>query len=234
MKTLLSLLLLLLCTVKISFAQLNSLNKQDDMMLFSVALNQPFYNNDAFDTWTANHYNLIKNTHPNVTVDLDFVGKLFNLGVIVETPSPLTLNRGYVGVKLFGHNKSISSWLNIEVGQMHANFKDISPLNYTLAPDQVGQKMELHYDAGYIGLAWRNYLNFLHFNAGTSKFVIPFNVGFYISAGITPFVQHWKYGYNKPSDDNDDDDGSDFQSTRIYDIPKLSNVYVNTGLFLSF
>ena len=231
MRTILSLLLMLLCGLTSAFAQLTEDNKQDNTTFIAVGVNQPFYNNGAFDLWTANHYNKIKNVTANLMFDFGIATKWVDFGVIAEIPSPVSTSRVYVGAKLFGHDKTITSWLNVEVGEMYANFSDIKPLNYTLYPDQIGQRMELHYNAGYIGLSLRNYLNFLHFNARAKHLAVPFNFGFYISGGITPFVQHWHYGYNSSSDD--DDDGGDFIATRAYGIPKLSHYYVNTGLFMA-
>jgi len=228
MKKITLLLFLLACAHHV-FAQLNTLNKQDEMFIISAGPNRMFFNNRDFNTWTKANYNLIEKVSTGFKVDLSFIGRKYDAGLLLGQDSKMTSVVAYFGGKLTGQYSGISSWLNVEIGETLGIFKDIAPVNYPLIRREIGKDLELHYNAGYIGLSSRNYLNFLHWNIKIGKGAIPINAGFYASVGFTPFARNWSYGYYKYTDND-----TTFKSRRVNTIPKLSKVYANTGVFIGF
>jgi hypothetical protein len=224
-----TLLLLLFVYVHNAFAQLNTLNVQDEMFTISSGPNRMFLNNRDFNAWTAANYNLLEKVSTGFRVDLSFIGRKYDAGLLIGEDSKITTAVVYFGRKLTSQYSSISSWLNIEIGETSAIFKNIAPVNYVLIPQEIGKDLELHYNAGYIGLSSKNYLNFLHWNIKIGKGKIPVNAGFYAAVGFTPFARNWHYGYYKYTDSD-----TTFKSRKVNTIPKLSKVYANTGVFIAF
>jgi hypothetical protein len=226
MKKFLTLALLLLL-YKSTFAQLNTYNAPDDLFMISVGPSKMFLNNNYFNRWTVNNYRLIDEVSTGIDVDLAVTGKYYNAGLLLSYSAPVLMAKAYFGRRLTNPFSPVSSWLNIEIGEISAKFTNIAPVNYTLTPDEMGQNLELHYNAGYIGLMSKNYLNFLHGNIKIGRVKIPVNSGFYVSAGFTPFARNWHYGYYRDGD-------TVFTSRKVNSIPKLSKFYANTGFFVGF
>ncbi|MCR8561759.1 hypothetical protein KXD93_29150 [Mucilaginibacter sp. BJC16-A38] len=228
MKNITLVFLILICFQN-TFAQLNTQNVQDEMFTISAGPNRMFLNNRDFNAWTAANYNLLEKISTGFRVDLSFIGRKYDAGLLLGGDSKLTTVLGYFGAKLTNKYSSISSWLNVEAGEIYAVYKDIAPVNYVLIHREIGKDLELHYGAGYIGLSSKNYLNFLHWNIKIGKGAIPVNAGFYASVGFTPFARNWRYGYYKYTDSD-----TTFKSRKVNSIPKLSKVYANTGVFIGF
>ncbi len=212
-----------------AFAQLNAKNREDGLFSIGIGPNQMFYNNGDFNRWTMANYNILKKNSTGFLFDLGYTDKHWGGGLSIGYSSPLMNFIGYVGYKLTGRYTAISSWLNVQLGEISARFKNIAPVNYPLTDDEMGQKMELHYNAGYVGLSSKNYINSLHRNIKVGKEKIPVNVGFYASLGFTPFARNWRYGYYSYSDND-----TTFVNRKVGTIPKMSKVYGNAGVFVSF
>jgi hypothetical protein len=222
-----AILLCLLSCFQNSFCQRNSQNFQtDSMFFFGMGLSKLSINRLAFDQWTRANYNLTESYNLNTYIDLDYIGGRYDLGLNFNLGSAFSTDLVYLGVRLTSPRSKIASWLNFEVGEFQGVFTNIAPVNYTLTPDQVGQKLELHYKQGYIGLTSKNFLNFLHFNTRLGKTKVPFNSGFFVSAGYQPGHGTWRYGYY-----NSD---TVFVSNKVRTIPKLGNVQVRAGVFAGF
>jgi hypothetical protein len=219
--------LCLLLLSQSSFCQRNGYNLQPDSMLFfAMGISSTSINRQAFDQWTRANYNLVESRRVNTLVDFGIIGGPFDFGVNLNVGSAFSTSTFYIGGRLTSKSSPISSWLNLEFGEFLGVFTNIAPLNYVPTPDQVGQKLELHYRQGYIGLSSKNFLNFLHFNAKLGKGKIPFNTGFYLGAGFQPGSNDWKYGYYNTD--------TVFVGRKIHNIPKLGRVQVTGGVFVGF
>jgi hypothetical protein len=210
-----------------SYGQYNSFNAPpSEMHYFNFGVSDIFINRQAFDNWTMANYNLKENRNANFLLDVGDTEDRFDSGVSLNVGSSFAIYSAYIGYRLTRNYSPIASWLNIEAGEFLGIFTNIAPLNYVRTPDQVGQNLELHYDNGFVGLMSKNYLNFLHFNIKMGKVRIPFNSGFFVSAGYQPGSRDWRYGYYNTD--------TVFVSTKIHTIPKLSKLQVNTGVFVGF
>jgi len=211
-----------------AFAQLDSKNREDGFFSLDIGPNKMFYNNLEFNQWTTANYNLVKKNRLGILGDFSYTGKHFDGGLSISYASPLTSMIGYFGYRLTGKYTAISSWLNLQFGELYAKFTNIAPVNYQLTDDEVGQKMELHYNAGYIGFSSKNYINSLHWNMKLGKEKLPVNIGFYASLGFTPFARNWHYGYMSYNDND-----TSFVSRKVNTIPKMSKVYGSAGVFIT-
>lgn len=212
-----------------AFAQLDSKNREDGLFSIGLGPNQMFYNNGDFNRWTMANYNILKKNSTGFLFDLGYTDKHWGGGFSIGYSSPLMNFMGYAGYKLTGRYTAISSWLNVQLGEISARFKNIAPVNYQLTDDEVGQKMELHYNAGYVGLSSKNYINSLYWNIKVGKEKIPVNAGFYASLGFTPFARNWRYGYYSYKDND-----TTFVNRKVGTIPKMSKVYGSAGVFVAF
>lgn len=212
-----------------AFAQLNSKNREDGLFSIEIGPNQMFYNNGDFNRWTTANYNIIEKNLTGFLATLSYTDKHLGGGFSIGYNSPLTNYMAYFGYKLTGRYTAISSWLNLQFGELSARFKNIAPVNYQLTDDEIGQKMELHYNAAYIGISSKNYINSLHWNIKVGKEKIPVNAGFYASLGFTPFARNWRCGYYSYKDND-----TTFVNRKVGTIPKTSKVYGSAGFFVAF
>jgi hypothetical protein len=187
-----------------------------------------FYSNREFNRWTTANYGLLEKYSTGVFGELSFTHKRLGGGFSIGYSAPITNWSFYFGYRLTGKYSPIGSWLNLQAGEISATFKNIAPVNYQLAPDEIGQSMELRYKAGYIGITSKNYLNFLHWNIKLPHGKIPVNVGVNASLGFTPFARNWRYGYMSYNDND-----TTFVSHKVNSIPKMSKVYGSAGVFIS-
>jgi len=210
-----------------AFAQLTSSNlSPDEMVVFSYGINNSFINTQAFDRWTFSNYGFREKHRLNSFLGLDIIGGRYQLGFDAGITLPYEMGVIYFGRKLTSRASKVSSWLNLEYGRVTAVFSNLAPLDYVPPPNPQGKIMELHYKAAYIGLLSKNYLNFLHFNTRIGGLKIPFNQGINVEIGYAPPGGSWTYGYYA--------NGSTFNGNKVYTVPKPSNVFVNTGVFLGF
>ena len=212
-----------------AFAQLDSKNREDGLFSIGLGPNQMFKNNGDFNRWTTANYKILKKKSTGFLFDLGYTDKHWGGGFSIGYSSPLMNFMGYAGYKLTGRYTAISSWLNVQLGEISARFKNIAPVNYQLTDDEIGQKMELHYNAAYIGISSKNYINSLHWNIKVRKEKIPVNAGFYASLGFTPFARNWRYGYYSYKDND-----TTFVNRKVGTIPKMSKVYGSAGVFVVF
>ena len=106
-------------------------------------------------------------------------------------------------------------------------YSNISPVNYTPTEAQKGKELQLHYNATYIGLSSKNYINGLSFKSGKGKKGASYNCGFYADFGYEPWGGDWEYGYYTGSGKY-----AQFHSQNVYGIPHLNNVFVDMGIFI--
>jgi hypothetical protein len=223
---------LLFITPVISSAQLNTYNQPFNILFLGVGAEQTFINNSAFNAWTQTYHDRTIKSRPMFNGELDVITKRFDSGLHVTDAYPFGVWGVYFGERLTRRSSPIASFLNFDLGGFYGHYDNIPPLQ-TLTPDQMGQKMELHYSSFYIGLSSRNYFNNLHFRIGSKKKGVSINSGFFVMAGYVPFGGDWQYGYNTSDDDpSDDGNGSYFKSNRIKSIPIMSNFFVSTGLVI--
>ncbi len=219
--------LCLLLVAEISFCQRNAFHHTPDSMLYVyLGASSNYIDKHAFDVWTATNFNLTERYRTNFYIDLGGLYKGYDLGLTANIGPSFGNAGGYIGRRLTRKNSFISSWLNLEMGGFFGRFTNIMPVNYTLAPDQVGQQMELHYNAFYMGLALKNYFNFLQYNIKIGRTRIPVNTGFFVSANWQPGQRNWRYGYYTQD--------TVFNGVKIQNIPKLGKLQGTAGVFMGF
>src|ERR1700712_2140884 len=114
MKNITLVFLMLIC-VQNTFAQLTTQNVQDEMFTISGGPNGMFLNNRDFNAWTAANYNLLEKVSTGFRVDLSFIGRKYDAGLLIGEDSKITSAVAYFGRKLTSQYSNISSWLNIEI-----------------------------------------------------------------------------------------------------------------------
>lgn|GEM_PF-1182893 len=194
----------------------------------NLGLDNFLISNNALNQWTKSNFNLVEQYNPNLFFDFNCIYKQYDIGFSVSSNgNGFDVTSGYIGIHLTHSQSAVSSWLNLEFGGISGRFTNITPVNYIRTPDQVGQKMELHYLSDYWGLSFKNYLNFLHYNAPFFKHKkVPVNTGVFVSAGYQPYRRQWNYGYyNKDTV---------FTAVRIKTIPTLGKVHATAGVFMGF
>jgi hypothetical protein len=182
-----TILLSFLVISKFALAQADDEYSRFNFLSVSLGAGVSYMPNHIFNTWAKQNYG--KDYHYPVTgyAEIGFAGKNYDFGLQIE-PSSNELVQGsiYFGRRVTSVKSPITSYLNVELGWLDFESNDIAPLNYTLSPDQVGQKMELMYSVAYVGISSRNYINTLSFNIGKSyKFF--FRPGFYADIGYMPW-----------------------------------------------
>ncbi|HZY35319.1 MAG TPA: hypothetical protein VFE53_01645 [Mucilaginibacter sp.] len=220
-------LVLLGLTYKNSLCQVNLKGTEERVLILSMGTDETFINNPTFDSWTKLNYNLHEGYVMSGHLDISFVSKAYDFGIHANAPYPYGIYSFYFGRRLTGLQSPVSSFLNIEAGAFEAIYTNISPLNYTPSPDQQGQQLQLHYNATYLGLSSRNYLNKLHFTTGKGKNAISHNSGFYVDFGAEPWGGDWEYGYYKGSGKE-----SYFKSRQVFGIPGLGKTFLDIGIFI--
>jgi hypothetical protein len=227
MKKIITIIVLLVLS-KSSFCQVNLRGTEDHLVTFSMGLDKTFITNPAFDSWTALNYNKKIGYFMGGMVDINIVLKSYDFGVYLSAGYPYLTGSSYWGRRLTSLQSKISSFLNLKIGTFIA-YPNVSPVNYVPTHDQQGKQLELRYEAAYIGLSSKNYLNKLSFRTGKGKKAVSWNSGFYVDFGYEPWNGDWQYGYYKGSGKY-----SQFISNRIYSIPNLSNEFINIGIFIGF
>jgi len=220
-------LIVLFITAQTSFAQRSFDGTADNLVIISGGVNQLIIYNPAFNAWAANNYNAQVRNGLSGEIDMALTFKSYDFGFDYTGNNPYGTVGGFVGKRLTSYSSGISSWLNVNVGNFFAYFHNLAPVDYKPTPDQVGQKLELHYYATYIGLTSRNYFNKAVIRIGKRKGV-ALTPSVYFSAEYEPFHDAaWKYGYNYTEPD---DTSRHFKSVTINTIPKLNKFFFNAGI----
>lgn len=215
-----------------SFAQRTFDGTADNLMIFSGGVHELYTGNTAFNAWTISNYNKRIEAPFGGNIDLMFINfKNYDIGGNFSWNNVYGFGGGYIGRRLTNPNASIASWLNIDIGSFYANYKNqVPPVNYTLTPDQIGQQLELHYTATYIGLTSKNYLNKKSIRIG-KRWGAVFIPSVSFSVGYEPFRNSaWNYGYYYTQAS---DTSRQFKNTSIRNIPHLSKVFFNAGIIIA-
>lgn len=211
--------------INAAYGQRGIAHRMGDSSLYIFAgASKLFVQRRAFDQWTQSNFNLTESYRPSIYVDLGSLFYKYDLGITINIGGTFQTNVAYVGRRLTGDNSLVGSWLNVELGDVFARLTNITPPTYAAPPS--GQQMELHYDAFYVALTSKNYLNFFHYTAKLGKARIPVNSGFFATIGWQPGMRNWRYGYY--------DQDSVFRTQRIKPIPKLGKVQGTAGVFMGF
>lgn len=208
-------------------AQLLAQPKTGPLVIVSFGAHQSIMDNTNFDLWTINNYGRVINSAIGFSADILVAFKHTDAGFYITSNSPWQNVGVFYGLKLTRPKARFSSFLNLEVGNLNASFRDIAPVNYTPTTDQQGQDLELHHEAYFVGLSTRNYFNAMRFRIGKKKDRFSLNPGFFVAARYV-FTSAWKYGYNQ---DNGDDDTT-FESVRIHSIPNTGKFMIDAGIFI--
>ena len=219
------LLFLLLMPFTSSFCQVNLQGTTYHLFTFSLGVDQPVENNQAFNSWTLSNYNRKLGNSIKGSIDLSFIGKSADAGAVANAGSFSDVVLLYWGPRLTPVTSPFSSFLNFQFG-LYNGTPGITPVNYVPTTDQQGKHLHLYYEAAFFGLSSKNYFNKLHFKTGKGKKGISWNTGFHVDAGYEPWADDWKYGYYKGEGKY-----STFVSNRINTIPNLNKVFFNAGIF---
>ena len=198
---------------------------KDHVLVISLGAEKTFMNNPAFDNWTELNYNKRINDIASLGLDVNILLKSYDVGIYGALGYPYLTYSIYWGRRLTGLQSNISSFLNLNIGGLYAD-PNVAPVNYVPTADQQGKKLYLRYDAAYIGLSSKNYLNKLHFSSGKGKGAVSYNSGFYVNFGYEPWGGDWRYGYDRGSGKN-----TEFIGNKVYGIPGLNKVFFTTGVF---
>jgi len=216
------------------FSQLSFNNSPFKMVIFSFGVHQTIMSNPGFDDWALSNYNRTIANPVSVEGDVTVISRNYEFGVHFTDAAPYGGWSFYAGRRLTPLRSVISSYLEFNIGSFSGRFKNLSPVNYQPTADQQGQDLRLHYDAFYVGLTSKNYINSLHFRIG-KRSGVSFNPGFYFAFGYEPFNSgSWTYGYDVADDSDPDNPGSTFNSVKVAGIPKLNNFFMDAGIFIGF
>jgi len=199
--------------------------------ILDAGIDKVSMNNLGLNYWALSHYR--KSVLPGISgqFDLTAAGR-WDLNLHVSAANPFVIFDIEFGRRLTPPNRILTSYINLDFGDLDAIFYNLAPINYTLTPDQQGQKMQLRSDNRYFGITSRNYIDRLRIFVNKSH-QASLRPGFFVKAGWLPFRQQWKYGYDK--DDGVDGDGnptSYFNGVKVYGIPNLDNFFVDAGIFI--
>ncbi len=210
-----------------AFSQINANGIAGNMLILSIGANKTFINNPGFDAWTKSNYNKTEGNLMSGHLDFAIITKAYDFGIHASAPFPYRVSSLYFGKRLTTQQSKISSFLNLEIGELEAIYTDIAPVDYIPTAAEEGRKLQLHYDAFYFGLSSKNYINALSFKSGKGKKAVSFNSGFYLDLGYEPWGGDWSYGYYTGSGKY-----AEFHSHTAYGIPHLNNLFIDAGIFL--
>jgi hypothetical protein len=198
--------------------------KPGETIYFNMGYDHTFINGNAFDAWTRANFNLTEKYRDGAFFDLGSFINRFDAGLDAEFGNRVSTVNVYFGRELTSRNSTISSWLNIGIGAYYYELKNIAPVNYMLTPDEIGQKLELHYTATTLSLTSKNYLKIFRIKSKVQKKNGYINSGFFVSAGYQFNTPKWQYGYYNTD--------TVFTARTVHTIPKLSKMQVNAGVFI--
>lgn len=218
-------LVFLLLMGKGAICQVNLNGTEDHVVVFAIGAEKTWMNNAFFDQWTRLNYNKTINDIASLSLDINIVLKLYDLGIYTGLGYPYLTYSVYFGRRLTGLQSNVSSFLNLHIGGLAAQ-PNVAPVDYVPTADQQGKSLQLRYNTAYIGLSSKNYLNKLHFKKGSGKKAVSYNAGFYANVGYEPWGGDWQYGYTKGSGK-----GAEFISNRVFGIPNLNKIFFSAGIF---
>lgn len=226
--------LFMLLSVKAAFAQLNA-DGGPNVFVGSIGIHQTFMNNQAFNSWSLSNYNKKYYQATGVHVELAYFDKQFDYGLHISGYGSFISAYAYIGKRLTSLHSKISSYLDLDFGDLAFDRSDIVPPGYVRTPDQEGKDLKLEYGMNYMGLTSTNFLNSMNFHFGKHK-KISFNTGFYATVAYNVFNdRYWKYGYDDNANSTSDGDGGvniPFNSVTIHNIPLLNRFFIEAGIFV--
>ena len=236
--------LLLFCfliILKSTYAQTDR-KRSDTYVTFSVGAGIQSIDNRAFDSWTQANYGKKYTNKVSGNIDLGAVHKNYDAGIsFTGSSADFRTFTVYAGRKITSDKSPLVSFLNFGIGGLIITDRSLAPLNYVPSPDEIGKDMELKYNATYIGIYSKNYLNSLSFGIGKSKRVAV-KPGFYLNFEYQVGGSSWEYGYTQDNGTSTyynvdgtsyTTDDTKFIGKKIYNIPKLANKFLNVGFFIA-
>ena len=115
--------------------------------------------------------------------------------------------------------RNFNSFLNLDIGGFFAENHDILPPNYRVIN---GQKMELEYRTGYLGISSKNIL----LKTVHDWFYLDFGVD--INVGYMPLNGKWRYGYFIPINSV----SATFLGNYVNSLPALSKFCISSTIFI--
>jgi hypothetical protein len=215
------------------------MQQQESTISFSFGVSRPFIDNQAFDNWRLQNYN-IKAGHLGGNFDITGIARNNDFGIHISSAPDFNVASVYFGRRLTNMQSSISSFLNFQAGAFWATYSNIAPLDVTVPPDNQGDKPQLEYSNFYFALSSKNYFNKLNINLGKSYSRSVVGMGVYFDLGYEPFKSYWSYGYSKndpnnPTTDSNGDtiDGLTFVGKdKVTSVPHLGTVVFDVGIFI--
>jgi hypothetical protein len=201
----------------------------------------PVINNKDFDNWSETNY------HSKITHTLEAMGDYFYVARKYDGGFQATGGSDiygalalYFGRRITSANSPVSSFLNLGVGEFINQVYNYAPLGFQPTADEVGQRMYLQYNAAYVSLQSRNYINSLNFHISRNR-RFNFRTGFYVDLNYRPWNGSWQYGYDKKTKEQeyDEDTGyytvtnTNYSSQKAVGVPDLANAFMDAGVFVS-
>ena len=221
-----------------------ALSEQDTRFNFieiGIGSGVPVIKNKAFDNWSETNY------HSKISHYLEFMGDYFYVAKKYDGGLQFTGSSDiygtvafYLGRRITSATSRISSFINIGAGEFIDQVYKYAPIGFQPTADEVGQRFYLQYNAAYLSLQSRNYMNGLSFHISRNR---RFNVrsGFYVDFNYKPWSGAWQYGYDKKTKEQEYDNDSGYYtvtntkyvSQKAEGVPGLGNVFMDAGVFMS-
>ncbi len=201
----------------------------------------PVINNRAFDNWSETNYHSKLSHAVEVMGDYFYVAKKYDGGLQLTGAGDIYVTLAfYFGRRITSANSHLTSFLNIGAGEFINQVYNYPPVGFLPTADEVGQRMYLRYQAAYLSLQSRNYINSLGFHISRNR-RFNFRSGFYVNLNYRPWNGSWQYGYDKKTTEQEYDNDTGYYNVtntkytgrRANGVPALADTFMDAGVFVS-
>jgi hypothetical protein len=187
-------------------------------IIVDFRMNKISANNQKFDKWTDDHQYQRRNSLIGFSPAIWCILKKSDFGIQQIVSHPYLISSVFYGRNMI-RAKNFNSFLNLDIGGFFAENHDILPPNYRVIN---GQKMELEYRAGYLGISSKNI-----FLKSVYDW-LSLDLGFDINIGYMPLDGKWRYGYFIPINNV----SATFLGNYVNSLPALSKFCFSATIFI--